>query len=758
MGTIRQIQITLDGLDKWNKLYYKSSSKTNNVWTEVTENFTIEVETGVEDIYWFTADYNITYSTKPYIHYTKEDGTTSDYTGSQATETINGVATHGYRINWGASGGLITTATRVDNISVMANVKVMPQNEGATYKYKVDSVPMLSDFQEFPIGVYTEMPKGKTIEFRVYPKDGYMITERPYFVKSTGGTQRNFTLSDDGTYYYTSITSEYFGDSGNYIIATTTPTGTPKHKFTTTLENCTTNIDPSTEYEEGATVEVTVTANEGYYFSTVPTVGGVEMTTTETEKPQHYTLSVTMDSDKAIVASAISIPTPSHVWTFNVEGVTSIEYSTDYGNTYQPLTEDLTFNNQYLYIKLNFVEGTTFENAPTLVIYNSSMSEVKTITGTTQEGNNYYLFNVSNMFVASDYYYTINAQGIAPETYTVTVTTTNCSCSVSDGQSFVKGVDFTATLTPDSGYYFENAPRLVAHIQGADVYYNFVEGENGIWSLTVDGATTNLWSSVSGQNPSITANAQVIPSPSVTKYGFITLYKPSSDNLESLANVRFYKDISGNYIDLGQYISNVYRTFFTIPTSKSATLNLGGYSTDINTPVIENDTITLNCGSVEVTGKYNNVMDYNNTTIEIFLPFIGIVALDTSKCIGKTLTLTYIVNLVNGKGIVTLIDNDNIIVYNGSCECTFKIPYKVNQLDTIQGDISIESNYLLGFTPYIIIRRDKSIDTPTKSDIGTIALATYNGYIKGRLLNNTILATEKEKAEIESLFNSGVYI
>lgn len=617
-----------------------------------------------------------------------------------------------------------------------------------------------------------------------------------------------------------------------------------KYKFTTTLENCTTNIDPSTEYDEGATVEVTVTANDGYYFSTVPTVGGVEMTTTETTNPRNYSLTVTMNSDKAIVASAvvIPIPTPSHVWTFNTVGITSIEYSTDYGNTYQPLTEDLTFNNQYLYIKLNFVAGTTFANAPTLVIYDGSMVEVKTVTGTTQEGNNYYLFNVSNMYVASDYYYTINAQGVAPvivyhrftttlencitnvdpntdyvegetiqvtvsanegyyfstvptisgvemtttelerptnytlsvimdsdksivasavslpETYTVTVTITNCSCSVSDGQIFEKGVDFTATLTPNSGYYFENAPQLLAHAQGAGVYYPFVEGENGIWSLTVDGATTNLWSGVSGQNPSITANAQVIPTPSVTKYGFITLYKPSGDNMVSLSNVRFYKDISGNYIDLGQYISNVYRTFFTIPTSKSATLNLGGYSTDINTPVIENDTITLNCGSVEVTGKYNNVMDYNNTTIEIFLPFVGIVTLDTSKCIGKTLTLTYIVNLVNGKGIITLIDNDNIIVYNGSCECTFKVPYKVNQLDTIQGDISIESNYLLGFTPYLIIRRDKSINIPTKSDIGTIALATYNGYIKGRLLNNTILATEKEKAEIETLFNNGVYI
>ena len=601
---------------------------------------------------------------------------------------------------------------------------------------------------------------------RLYFDSGTTFPETPTCAvinTNTGSTSAtvNGTIDNDSNYVMYELGAGYQNAAYDWqLTAVGVKPQTTKYKFTTTLENCTTNIDPSTEYDEGATVEVTVTANDGYYFSTVPTVGGVEMTTTETENPRNYSLTVTMDSNKEIVASAVvvPIPTPSHVWTFNVEGITSIEYSTDYGATYQPLTEDLTFNNQYLYIKLNFVEGTTFQNAPTLIIYNSSMSEVKTITGTTQEGNNYYLFNVSNMYVASDYYYTINAQGVAPETYTVTVTLTNCSCSVNDGQSFPKGVDFTATLTPDSGYYFESAPRLVAHIQGADVYYNFVEGENGIWSLTVDGATTNLWSSVSGQNPSITANAQVIPSPSVTKYGFITLYKPSSDNLESLANVRFYKDTSGNYIDLGQYISNVYRTFFTVPTSKSATLNLGGYSTDITTPVIENDTITLNCGSVEVTGKYNNIMDYNNTTIEIFLPFVGIVALDTSKCIGKTLTLTYIVNLVNGKGIITLIDNDNIIVYNGSCECTFKVPYKVNQLDTIQGDISIESNYLLGFTPYIIIRRDKSIDTPTKSDIGTIALATYNGYIKGRLLNNTILATEKEKAEIESLFNSGVYI
>ena len=684
---------------------------------------------------------------------------------------------------------------------------------------------------------------------RLYFASGTTFPETPTCAvvnTNTGETTAtiNGTIDTESNYVQFELSAGYQSSPYDWrLTAIGVQPQTTKYKFTTTLENCTTNIDPSTEYDEGASVNVTVTANDGYYFSTVPTVGGVEMTTTETTNPRNYSLTVTMDSNKTIVASAvvIPIPTPSHVWTFNVVGITSIEYSTDYGATYQPLTEDLTFNNTYLYIKLNFVAGTTFANAPTCEIFDNSMSSIHTVTGSLQE-NNSYLFNISNMYVFSNNYYTITAQGVAPvivyhsftttlencttnidpstkyeegasvdvtvtandgyyfstvptvggvemtttelerpknytlsvimdsdksivasavslpETYTVTVTLTNCSCSVSDGQTFEKGVDFTATLTPDSGYYFESTPQLLAHIQGAGVYYPFVEGENGIWNLTVDGATTSLWSGVSGQNPSITANAQVIPSPSVTKYGFITLYKPSGDNMESLANVRFYKDTNGNYIDLGQYISNVYRTFFTIPTSKSATLNLGGYSTNINTPVIENDTITLNCGSVEVIGKYNNIMDYNNTTIEIFLPFVGIVALDTSKCIGKTLTLTYIVNLVNGKGIITLIDNDNIIVYNGSCECTFKVPYKVNQLDTIQGDISIESNYLLGFTPYIIIRRDKSIDTATKSDIGTIPLNTYIGYVKGRLLNNTVLATEKEKAEIETLFNNGVYI
>ena len=332
--------------------------------------------------------------------------------------------------------------------------------------------------------------------------------------------------------------------------------------------------------------------------------------------------------------------------------------------------------------------------------------------------------------------------------------------------------NFTITMTPQEGYEVdgENLPTITVKGKTSNGFPLDVSG-------TFTNNTTNVsWSYSANQYDkwrnaivTITGNAKkkedtptppTPPTPAKgTLYGIINVYKTTSDIMNELASKKIAESVgsSQTLVNLNEYIVDYFKLFATVPTTKKDTIKMYKYDTEIETDVVDMETMSIDCGSVTIEETHMNSLDYEKTTVEVFLPFIGLQTLDTVKVMGKTIKLLYKVSVLTGDCIAMLIDSNNIMfeTFNGSM--SFKVPRMVSD-NFHNNTLNDTSKYLLGLTPYVIIRTPIEYATSdlnknhVRDKIGTFT--EYNEFSNFRLDNISCTATEKE--EIKRLLQEGI--
>ena len=334
--------------------------------------------------------------------------------------------------------------------------------------------------------------------------------------------------------------------------------------------------------------------------------------------------------------------------------------------------------------------------------------------------------------------------------------------------------NFTISMTPQEGYEVDGEKLPTIHVTG--------KTSNG-FPLDVSGTFTNnttnvSWSYSANQydkwrnaTVTITGNAKkkedtptppTPPTPTKgTLYGIINVYKPSSDNMNELASKQIVASTgsSQTLVNLNEYIVDYFKLFATVPTTKKDTIKMYEYDTKIESDVVECETISIDCGSVTIEETHMNSLDYEKTTVEVFLPFIGLKTLDTVKVMGNTIKLLYKISVLTGDCVAMLIDSNNIMFETFEGNMSFKVPRMVSDKfhDKTLND---NSNYLLGLTPYVIIRTPIEYATSdlnknhVRDKIGTFT--EYNEFSNFRLDNISCTATEKE--EIKRLLQEGIIL
>lgn len=317
----------------------------------------------------------------------------------------------------------------------------------------------------------------------------------------------------------------------------------------------------------------------------------------------------------------------------------------------------------------------------------------------------------------------------------------------------------------DDGYYFDTVPfvRVKDSIGSWGKYY-MTSDETGDYKssyyLVIDDAFASKSymseSSVLGY-ASVQIAAEAVRIPQTDKYGIISMYNPTPLQLKEIGNVRYYS--GDKAVDLGEYITSLIKVFVKIPQNDVTEVRLGGYGTGVQCNVIDNDIVETDCGTVAIVGKYNNSMDYENTTVEIYLPLIGFKSLETEKVMNETLSLIYRTNVINGDTIACIYNTTGTLIYTFTCKASFDIPYRLNTYDT-KGDVGVNSDYLFGFTPTVTIRYNKAYNA--SQTVGTdnqeTTLDKLQGYVRCSEVFNTINATTAEKEEIDDLLKTGVII
>lgn len=399
-------------------------------------------------------------------------------------------------------------------------------------------------------------------------------------------------------------------------------------------------------------------------------------------------------------------------------------------------------------------EGYIFETPPTLnnssSVLDVTLNDSKTVYNGTVTLNTSYNVRLTAEAV----------EGSAPEpekTMHFNIEITDATTNVDNETLYSGGDEVHVTVVANEGYYFATAPSIsFFNYSGTTTTYTMLTDDtdefkkNFYYDFTFpDKVQLNV--------VNIEGNAQVIPE--VDKYGIITIYNPTPTELKEIGKVR-YMQTTDSSVDLGNYIANIIKVFVKIPKGKTANVVVGGYNTEVVSNVVTNDIIETDCGSVEIVGNYNNAMDYDNTTVEIYLPLIGFKQLDTEKVMNETLSLIYKTNVINGDTIACLYNASGTLLYTFNTTASFEIPYRLNNVIEPKGQLEINSNYLFGFTPFITVRYNKAYNTANviANDNREVFIKNITGYIKCSEVFNTVKATATEKAEIESLLKEGIII
>ena len=235
------------------------------------------------------------------------------------------------------------------------------------------------------------------------------------------------------------------------------------------------------------------------------------------------------------------------------------------------------------------------------------------------------------------------------------------------------------------------------------------------------------------------------------------MWKPTFEELNNIASYYTVTTVGDTQTknNIGtDNIVNFLKVFCTVPKGKRTTVIMGGNKLPYESELLDEDVVTTDCGVILIEGTHNNGLDYNGTTIEIFLPFVGVETLETVKCMNHSLHLTYKTNIISGKCVAILTNENEDIMFSFDGNMSFSIP-----LDSNTKTFS-DSDYMLGFTPYVIIRSSVEYAKPyTNKNKTRATIGSFKGFNTFTDFNlNTIDCTDDEKEEIKNLLEGGVIL
>lgn len=521
-------------------------------------------------------------------------------------------------------------------------------------------------------------------------------------------------------------------------------------------ENCTVQGVPESGFvTTGTSVTILAIANEGYYFNGRPYIRY-----TGTDGTEHKLFMTRLSSDTRatvtqvfseiaqnlttayIVCNAVAIPLQEN----NVTVQTQVNCTVSAPTTY---TENDTFS-----ATATPNEGYRFDTAPTVTFGETVLNfTVDSETGVAS-------FNQVLQNVPEDATIFVNATAnlIPAKTYPIVQNLTNCTVQgVPESGVYTEGETLSLTLTANSGYYFDVPPRLYFEGNGGQSgYYDFTINPDNDTIATLSKVVNNL-----KDDSNITISANAVPQTTYTdKYGSINVYNVTVENLQQFAEERFItvgtEDVAE--IDLGEYVSKLFRLYCDIGNTTESTLKVANYDlTNINVQVPVNDIVTVDCGTITVTGKNGTANDFNGE-LQIFLPFIGLQSLNIDKALNNPLHLYYKINIVTGEA-VAILEIDEIPSEFWDCKACQEILYLSHTQETFS-DYEFKSKFLYGYTPFIIYKYNTDFNnSPVNSDSVRMKVSECEGYFEMTETTpfNAQNMNETERARIIELLASGVF-
>ena len=506
----------------------------------------------------------------------------------------------------------------------------------------------------------------------------------------------------------------------------------------------------------GESVTLTATAYSGNYFAAVPVARYVDLQGEEqivrfsrnednTVATLTQVFSDIAQNGTAITIEATAVVIPPETWTVEVR--TQVNCSVSAPASY---TENTTFT-----ATASPADGYRFDTAPVLTDgtnnFNFTIGE---------DGTASYNGILTGLVEDVTLYIDATAVEIPKKTYPIVVSTVNCTVSgVPAGNVYTEGETLNLVLTANEGYYFDVPPQIKFYAPGSvEGHRDFTIDPANDARATFNGVLPNL---MDGRDVTIYAVAAA-KTVYTDKYGSINVYNVTIDNLTQFAEERFFNvesEVSTQQeVDLGNYVSKLFRLYCNIGDTTDSTLKVGNYNLpNINVKVPINDTFTVDCGTLTVNGKNGTSNDFNGE-LQIMLPFIGFQSINIDKALNNPLHLYYKINLVTGES-VAILEINSIPAYYWDCKTCQEILY-LSHVQENFSDYEFKSKFLYGFLPFIVYKYNTDFNTsPVNSDAVREKVMNCVGYFEMTETTpfNAPNMNETERTKIIELLNSGVF-
>ena len=687
----------------------------------------------------------------------KDPVVTATYTNASGTQTINGVV----------DGNTVTLTIPSGITGITSGISV---NGTATEIY-VDNIPItfnLTGCSSSGIQTYSSKSDADTT-IKLTADSGFTFTTNPTGSFKYGNVnQFTFTLSENNT--VASYTLSHGMDTVTDIIVNATATANVETAdIVYSLNHCSNN--GVTKYSSDKQTDIVLTAESGFEFTSQPTAvytaNGLSNTIKGVISDNKLSATITLPlgitgitTDISVTGNATAIVVPiTHIVHYTLSNCTSSGETTYYDNADLVIT--LTADTGYIFKSENLPQA----------YWHSAVQGDNTVTAMLQnDGKNAVITIPSGISydITDD---TITVTGTAESdvsihTHDILYTLSNAKHNNVTQYTDNDTVNIVLTADTDCLFSADRKPKIhYTYIQ--DNPYTPTVNVTKDFTLSQDRKTATF--TLSGYtidgNIDVTGVATV-QTPVETGYGIITIYKPTAENLDAISRLRFTigTDTEGlpKVGDIARYISVLKKLYIDIPTIRSEPVKLQNYVlTDVVAPLIENDRMTIDCGSITVTGMYNNAIDLRAET-DIYLPFCnGLNSINTDKIMNKTVRLVYDVSLLNGQCVAKLYDTDNNVLATFNGDVSIDIPFMSDWQTAINGKIGNNVQFLYGLTPFIQIKEQSAIEsvygfTTYKP---TVLKNEINGYCEVENIElDGINATLQEKEEITRLLSNGIIL
>lgn len=600
----------------------------------------------------------------------------------------------------------------------------------------------------------TTLTAGESCTITLTADTNYNFTSKqPTY--TIGDTSYNFTISSDAKTATATMTA-----TGDIVITATAVKAS--YYLVLNLSNCTCNYSESDRFTAGETYTITLTANDDYYFNEVPTITISDVTS-----------EFTLNDDKTIATfeylasgnGTIKAETKSSL--ASVTLTLQDDYaSTDFVNGSYKIGSTVT-------MIINFItDGWFYGN---LRFFDNDGGDIQdTLNPTITPSTDYKSVTVS--YVVPDSVTRVTCASYAGIRI-VYSQLTNCTTDTQEGY-YRQGETYTVTLTANDEYKFnqEFVPTLTVSTLTEEVAtFDFgYSDKKATFTFTASGSWLGItqYSKIS----TLTIDASAVGESGIEEnYTFIHAYCPTNDELYELSGVRYgtyTTTTTGDYsttttettYDYGQFILKLYKTFIPVSTSKTDSIRLAYYDTQVNAPLIDNAIVKLDCGTFKIDEIQGNNIDYEDTQAFIFLPYVGVFELDIEQVMNHEITLKYTCNILDASCYVTIANETGIFAqYTGTIK--EEIPYTIMYNEKVVQEYVCDSLITSEQVPFIKLVQNKPLNESGIGQFGTNSDITdvignfkgYNAFNAIELVTNTNMLYD-EALMIKQALQEGVFL